>query len=122
MDRHAIHIASISSPTGAFVGGVLRDHGGSFIGAVAGPSGLAFGRGVDIHALLRGVELVQRSHCYAVDTWTTSQFLADNIALPTPLWDCERSWAKIQDFFWQHGLGLHHTRRRGCGVAIAMAE
>lgn len=121
-DRHAIHIAGIPSPKGAFVGGILRDHRGSFIGAVAGPSGLAFGQAVDVHALLRGVDLAGQSRCLTVDVWTDSCSLVDNISLPTPLWDCERSRATIRDFYRQHGLGLHHTRRRGCAIAIAMAE
>lgn len=98
---------------GASVGGVLRDHMGGFIGAVAGPSGLAISHAVDIHALLREVDLADHSRCYFVDVWTESHSLVDSISLPTLIWDCERSWATIQEFSNLHGLGLHHSRRYG---------
>lgn len=122
LDRQALHIGGISLPTGAYVGGVLHDHRGGFVRVVAGSSGLAFGRTVDVHALLQGVELADRSICYFVEVWSESHFLVDNIALMTPLSDCEHSWATIQQFSRQHGLGLHHSRRHGYAIAIAMAE
>lgn len=122
LDWHALHIVGLSLSTDASVGGVIRDHRGAFVGAVAGPSGLVFGRSVDVHALLRGVDLADHAGCGTIDVWTVSHFLVDNISLPTPLWDCERSWARIMEFGSTHGMGTHHTRRRGCALAIAMAE
>lgn len=122
VDRQALHIAGISLPLGASVGGVLRDHHGAFLGDVVGPSGLGFDHAVDVHALLRGLELAGQARCFSFDVWTQSRFLVDNISMPSPLWNCEHSWATIQAFSRHHGLGLHHSIRRGCAIAGAMAE
>lgn len=94
MNDHALHIAGIETNSGASVGGVLRNHL-EFLGAFSGPLGLGFGRVMDVHALLRGWEPAEALRSYVLEVWTQSSFLVDNIALPSPLWDCERSWSTI---------------------------
>lgn len=84
----------------AAVGGVIRDHRGECLGAVAGPVGRGSSLAAEALALHAGLQMLNRGHFSSVQIQSDSKVLVDQIGKKAPAWYLDTVWADI-----------HHTLR-----------
>lgn len=102
------------------VGGVIRDHNGSFLCAFAGPIGSGSSLQSEIHALSTGVELIFEIGLHPSSAQSDSKTLVSVIGRKCPYWKLHQRWKEMHHLL--RSIPVTHCFREGNTVANALSK